>query len=319
MFCKNCGVKLDDTASFCPHCGTKLTGENTPAPSEAVINPSDSLPPAEKTDVPFKRVWLIPSDVPDEAYRHPFTENPASRSITATIALLRSARAYKDSQYPYFERVNRLEQEEAQTRNWLQSKGTGLAFGAAGLFLLFLLFVKWSKGAFHNDGFFGPMPFIGTVFLLCSLGSLAGAVCVLIRFIRKFTDRGRKQQRLQEIEAEICGVFAEFQRQLDDEGSPVQVNAMNYGWLFPTLNVTTYQISHMIHALESGRAGTFQDALLHYDRCMHEIRMENAAEEAAEYARQSAAAAERTAEAAEAAAAATASMNITATRIWAQV
>lgn len=307
MFCKNCGVKVNEGACFCPHCGTKLTETNPVEKTDPVIRPV--LP--EIPETPFRRVWVIPCDVPGEAYRHPFTENPASRSIAAAVSLLRSAKAYKDSQFPYAEKVDLLEQEEKEINGWLSEKRFGLAGCAAVLFLFFFGIFKTAISCYTSSGIFGSMPITGTFLLLISLCFLIPAIVFTVRFRKKTTDKDKKLQRLQKIDQEIRQIYAEFQSRIDDAASPVRINAMNYAWLFPTLNVSVYQISHMIEALESGRAGTFQEALLNYDRCMHEIKMENMAVETAEYARRSAEAAERTAESARAAAVAAASMNLT--------
>ena len=327
MFCTYCGKNVGSDDSFCPGCGKKLVRPafttapvTAPAPARPLTPALTVLPPVSEPaapEEPFRRVWLLPDTGLNAAYDRPFTENPASRSVAASIALLRSAKAYKDSQFPYAEKVDRLEKEEEQIKSWLSDKGGLTAFGAVGLFLGFLLFLKWAVRAYAGGGFLGSMPIVGTFLLLIALALLACSAAALVSFIRKFTRRSSKQQRLLEIEREIRQVYAEFQGRIDDENSPVRVNAMNYGWLFPTLNVSVYQISHMINALQTGRAGTFREALLNYDRCMHEDKMENIAVQTAEFARRSAQAAERTAEAAEAAAAAAASVNATAVRMWA--
>ena len=316
MFCKNCGANLNESMKFCPHCGAEVSSAGHPAPAQepaTVISCETAYAPA-----PFRRKWDLPSDGPNEAYRHPFTENPVSRSISTTVAFLNSAKAFKDSQYPYSEKVRRLEAEENDIHNWLNDKGIRLAVAGAGMFLLFIMVFKWAISLYSNSGFFGSMPIFGTFVLLGSFGILAGTVYFLNRFRKKFTDKDKKQQRLQEIDVEIRQIFAEFQSQLDDENSPVRINAMNYCWLFPSLNVSVYQISHMIDALETGRVSTFQDALLNYDRCMHELKMEDTAVQTAEYAKRSAEAAERAADASEkTAAAAAAAMSMNAVRMWA--
>ena len=318
MFCKNCGSNLNESMQFCPYCGAEVSFAGNPAPAyepASVISYETAYTPAP---MPYQRKWNLPFGGPNEAYRHPFTENPVSRSISTTVAFLNSAKAFKDSQYPYSERVEQLEREENDIHNWLNDKGTRYAVCGAGLFLLFIMVFKWAISLYSNRGFFGSMPILGTFVLLCSFGVLAVTVYCLNAFRKKFTDKDKKQQRLQEIDMEICSLYAEFQSQIDNENSPVRLNAMNYAWLFPAQDASAYQIAHMIDALQTGRVGSFQDALLNYDRCMHEMKMENTAAQTAEYARRSAEAAERTADASETtAAAAVATMNMNAVRMWA--
>ena len=40
MFCKNCGIKLDDNAKFCPDCGTRV---EKPTESQTVVDPQEKV------------------------------------------------------------------------------------------------------------------------------------------------------------------------------------------------------------------------------------------------------------------------------------
>ena len=54
MYCRNCGTKQDDNASFCNHCGAPL---NQPATQEKDI--PDKAPKVEPKKKLSKKIWII--------------------------------------------------------------------------------------------------------------------------------------------------------------------------------------------------------------------------------------------------------------------
>ena len=339
MFCGNCGAQVDDSLNFCPHCGAKMykTAPETPqpavqpAPAEAYTAPQPQAQPVtpapapfqtearaqEDLNTPFERMFYLPSNEPGTIFATPYTSTNWSQEPSKVLHCLRSAKAFKDEQQLVFNKIDPLEQEENKLKEWLNDKGIRYPIFAVIAFLVALLLFFIVRRAHPNDALFEFFAWIMVIFeVVLMLGALTAAVCFTIAFIRKFTRKEQKQQRLQEIELELRQLYQGFQKRLDDPGDPVRQQAMNYTWLFPTLKVTTYQIDYMINAIETGRARNFQEALVSYDNHVHQLKMENIAIETAEYARRSAAAAESAAASAQQAASNTASMNQTANQIW---
>ena len=53
MFCKRCGMKIDDTASFCEHCGADQRPAAAPQPEETGYRPSEPQPGWQADGVPM--------------------------------------------------------------------------------------------------------------------------------------------------------------------------------------------------------------------------------------------------------------------------
>lgn len=355
MFCGNCGAQVDDSLNFCPHCGAKMykPAQETPqpepqpaaqpvapppaapqaaiqtAPSEAYtapqtppVTPIPQPSPAENRtqedlNTPFERKFYLPSDEPGTVFETPYATTNWSQNPSLVLHCLRAAKAFKDEQQLVLNKIDPLEKEEKDIKAWLNDKGIKDLIFAVIAFVVALLLFFFVIRSHPNDALFEFFAWIMFIFeVVLMLGALAASVCFMIAFIRKFTRKGQKQQRLQEIELELRKLYRGFQERLDNPGDPVRQQAMNYTWLFPTLKVTAYQIDYMTNAIETGRARNFQEALLNYDNHVHQLKMENIAIETAEYARRSAAAAESAAAAAQQTASNTASMNQTATRMW---
>ncbi len=88
MFCYNCGIKLDDKASFCPNCGTKLiVDENNSEPAkEPVVVPVTEVAPTAVSEPVIVVPVVTPALQPEIIEYVPSVEEKAKACVKKSFS-----------------------------------------------------------------------------------------------------------------------------------------------------------------------------------------------------------------------------------------